>query len=514
MKQALIACILLLCLVCHAQNTPKLTKSSVFKDKYNESYIVHVKEDGNGGLYMLRMFKEGILSAGSGYYLEHYDKNMTLIKDAEYAPDYNTHEKYKTLVGVFAAGNNLHLIDVQYNIKEKAFICNVHSADITTLQFTHKELLRFNREEADKLGTLKLSDLFYNSASVLDDSATVAFITDDSNSAFAIAFNLKSDKTKTLKLYSFDSSLTKKIEHTYKRDIKSKNYRFKNIDVANGGNSIYLLGAAHREENKRNTFTYEITHIGIDGQETTGNFTNTKPFNEALKMFMLKDKLVCAGFYAEPDSKWYDGVSYFEIDPKTLTMGNAVHTPFSEKMLTDKNKKHWWQAKLYKPLLFKSIIIAENNDIIINAEEYYIATVNNQTTYNYDDIITTRITGTGEALWINNIRKSQYTYSADDVSFLSYTPVFKNDTAYYFINTSEKVKEIGEGLVEFKQSVKSRSDLTLIAIDSKGTMTYEKLLDDENNAVPFMTARGTVTPGNIYFLGRKGGNKQLLKVDL
>ncbi|MXN92754.1 hypothetical protein GR160_16110 [Flavobacterium sp. Sd200] len=514
MKHVLIAYILLLFTAANAQNTPKITKSSVFKDKYNESYIVHVKEDGTGGLYMLRMFKKGVLSAGSGYYLEHYDKNMNLIKDAEYAPEYNTHEKYKTLVGVFAVGNSLHLIDVQYNIKEKAYICNVHSADINTMQFTHKELLRFNREEADKLGTLKLSDLFYNSASVLDDSATVAFITDDNNSAFAIAFNLKSDKAKILKLYSFDSSLTKKIEHTYKREVKSKDYRFKNIDVANGGSSIYLLGAAHREEDKRKTFIYEITHIGIDNHETTGNFTSPNPFSETLKMFMLNDKLVCAGFYSEPESKWYNGVSYFEIDPKTLSMSNAVHTPFSEKMLADKNKKRWWEAKLYKPLLFKNIIVTPNNDIIINAEEYYSANVNNQETYNYDDIITARITSTGEALWITDIRKSQYTFTPSDVSFLSYTPVFKNDIAYYFINTSENVKTTDEGAVEFKQSGKNKSDLTVVTIDAKGDMKYEKLLDNESNAVPFMTARGAVTSDGIYFLGRKGGDKQLLKIGL
>ena len=500
-------------LAVQAQNGPLLLKSEIFKDSSKESYIVYAKEDGTGGFYIVRMFKSGIIASPSGYYMEHYDKSLKLIKDFEYAPEFHAYEKYKTLIGVVSGQDQIHLIDIQYNIKEKAYLCLAHSANVTDFKFTTRELFRLDKEAIGKWGKLSLDGLFFSSVSTLNESSNVAFITDDSKSAFAIALNLKTQDKKTLMLYAFDNDLNKKLEHAYVRDVKSKHYIFKNIDIADGGNSAYLMGAVHLEENNSKTFTYEITHITNDGEKTEF-VRNEKPYRESLKMLRVDNRLVLAGFYSEENAKWYTGVSYFEIDPVALKTVKIKHTPFSEQLLQGKQRTPWWQPKIFKPLVFKNFIVTEDNGLIINAEEYYITNNNNNTYYNSDDIISASINKDGETLWVSNIDKEKYTQYESDLPFISYTPAYDNKTVHYFINTADEVKNLDDGTIQFRQKGKNRSDLTMVTISENGTMGYKTLLSTNDSDVPFMTANGIILPKAIFFMGRKGSKKQLLRVDL
>ena len=69
----------------YAQEIPNsIIKSDVFKDEYKHSYIYLVEDDGNGGVFIVRSYAGGIFSSGAGYYFEHYDSNLKLIKEYEY----------------------------------------------------------------------------------------------------------------------------------------------------------------------------------------------------------------------------------------------------------------------------------------------------------------------------------------------------------------------------------------------------------------------------------------------
>lgn len=63
----------------------KVQKSELFKDEYKNSTIVSVADDENGGVVIVRSFLGGLFTSGAhGYYFEHYDANMKLIKEFEY----------------------------------------------------------------------------------------------------------------------------------------------------------------------------------------------------------------------------------------------------------------------------------------------------------------------------------------------------------------------------------------------------------------------------------------------
>lgn len=511
MKQLVLLFTLLCTSAAISQNSYQTHKSEIFKDSNKESYIVYVKEDGQGGFYMVRMFKASLIAAPSGYYMEHYDANLKLIKEFEYAPEYHAFEKYKTLLGVVSSGDELHLIDIQYNVKEKAYLCIARSTNINTFEFKDKELFRLDRKEADKVGSLRLDEIFFDATSgTLNDDSVAAFIKDNAETSFAIALNLKSKEAKTLKLYSFDNNLNKKLEHTYVRDVKNKHYNFKNIEITDNGNTMYMLGSANLKDDNTKAYTYELVRLTPEG-ETVEQFKNEKPYKETLRMFRRNDKLVLTGFYTEPKGNWYNGVSYFEIDPQSLKLEKIKHHAFNNEWVEDK-ERGFFSPESPRMLIFKKIDVAGNGDIIINAEEFYIVSNNNYSMPIMGDIISARIDASGNLVWASNIKKGQP--MDNNAPYVSYTYALKDDVVTYFINTSENVKKLKSGSVVFRGTGKNRSDFTVVTVDNKGTMNYRKLLDDDVNEVPFMTANGVVLSDKIFFLGRRGSKKQLLKVQL
>ncbi len=102
----------------------------------------------------------------------------------------------------------------------------------------------------------------------------------------------------------------------------------------------------------------------------------------------------------------------------------------------------------------------------------------------------------------------------DDSSFVSYTSIFNKDKNYFFINTADEIKKLKNDRIEFGQIRKNKSNLNVIQVDADGNFEYQKILDDEENAVPFMVSKGAIIDNSIYFMGRRGKEKQLLKVTL
>lgn len=160
----------------------------------------------------------------------------------------------------------------------------------------------------------------------------------------------------------------------------------------------------------------------------------------------------------------------------------------------------------------------------MNAEEAYIsisqsAGVNGmsgggQTYYNFNDIISLELNPEGELIWARNINKDQSTAIDENAFFISYTSTILNDKTYFFINAKDKIKKLKDDRIEFGQTNKNKSNLNLIRLDSNGNFDYQEILDDEENTVPFMVAKGIVIENSLYFLGRKGKDKQLLKITL
>ncbi|WP_265428584.1 hypothetical protein [Chryseobacterium sp. YIM B08800] len=516
MKKTLLCLALtLLSIISFAQKIPfEIKKSDIFKDEYKRSSIVLVEDDGKGGVVVIRSYVGGVFSSGSGYYFEHYDSNLKLIKEFEYEINYSKAVRQSSVLGVIMDGDKVNIIDFIYEKDQKAYICSAMSANINDFNFKKAELFRVNSDEIKQF-------VFFNTG-VFDGDSGASMIVNENRTAFAVTVDIKDKNAETHRMFVFDQSLQKNIDHTFKREIKDRKFVYENIDVSKDGKTIYVLGKVYSDEKKKKKeggkYQYELTRITGDNEKTQ-IFDSKEHFVASLNPIVFEDRLICLGFYSDLRDYRFKGISYFELNPVTLEMKKAKYNPFTEQFMIDKYGKD--KDKELKNLSFRKIITTQNGDIIFNAEEFYIRSYYysspqgggySRTNYHYDDIVTARLNSNGEIVWARNINKRQVT--AGDESFISYTSAAVGNDAYFFINTGEKVKKLSNDRIQFGQTSPKKANLNIIRVNQNGDFDYQEILDNEENEVPFMVSNGAISGDSVYFIGRKGTKKQILKISL
>lgn len=548
----------------HAQDIPfKTLKSEIFTDEYRKSDIALAESDGKGGIIVARSYEGTTFSYGTGYYFEQYDANLNLVKNQEYNMERPVSQKYSVILGLFNSGNAIQIIEMYYDLKEKACACIGHSIATADFKATKKELFRLTTDEMDQYGYLNLRELFFSGSYKLwktnlypgyffypgnnsvdffgnasmeneNTASGVTFVINEDKTAFGIGIDLAARKSETLKVYLFDTNLNKKTEQYFRPGLKDNKFHYQTFEVSKDGNAVYLLGKAYDKKSKKKQeggkYEYELTKFDLETQKTMA-FDSGEHFIGSLKMLFLENKLTCIGFYSDKKDTRTKGICYFEIDPLALELKKSKYNPFTEQFIIDKYGKE--KDKELKYLTFRKFLVTGNQDIMFNAEEVYANRnssysggfggggvgggvgigVGSSTTYNYGDIVTAKINADGNLVWARNINKSQST-TDDENSYISYTSMIKDGDNYFFINAAEKIKKISNNRIEFKGVGKNRSNLNVIRVNQSGDFDYQEILDDEQNEVPFMVSKGVVSDGAIYFLGRRGKKKQLLKITL
>lgn len=563
----------------NAQNISfQILKSDVFQDEYKNSVILLSEKNDKGELLLVRSYKGSLLPQGEGYYIEKYDENLKLITSFDFNMKHPGHQKYNLILGIFTMNDNLHFVEIYYDLNEKSYICfdNTLSEDFKN---TKKELFRLSKEDMIKIGSFSLqqkcysranecwtndnsgiinsenaqnntngfynaffgshSGVVYNYNSIYyteskNEGSDIILNVNENKTAFCIVIDTNSEEKHCLKLYLFDNNLNKKIDVFYENDINDKKCFFQNIQTSPNGNSILLLAKAYRPNPKKKKeggkYYYEFCKITAENQ-VSQKIDVGDHFVGTLKTYFHNNELINIGFYSDADNYKYSGVCVFKLDTNSLELKSSNYNPFTPQFLFDKYGDN--KSKSLKGIDFKKVFFTEKNEIIINAEESYIESnqINNSMPasnnlyggmsfnsggtahYNFDDIIIAKLNSDGGILWARNINKKQSTIF-DDNSFLSYTSIFNKDKNYFFINTKEEIKKLKDDRIEFVQIRKNKSNLNVIQVNGNGDFEFKEILDDEENAVPFMVSKGVIIDNSIYFLGRKGKDKQLLKVTL
>ncbi len=540
----------------NSQNIPfKSLKSKEFEDEYKKSSIVLSENDGNGNLLLVRSYYANGISLNRGFYIEHYDSNLKLVKDFEFEIKHPNTQKFNTIIGVNYIENHINIIEIFYDLNEKHYICQANRIS-NDFKVSKKELFRLRNDDVMKYGNLAIQHNcivqsnhlfnFDNSGDINSETDNIndnffnfsqkysmvkggfvnnfTMVTNETKTDFSIAIDFYGKKEEFLKLYLFDNKLNKKFESEFKREIKDNKYFFQNIQVSPEGDAIYLLGKSYSKELKKKEkggkYQFELTKITANNQKSE-IINPQEHYINTLRTVFHKNQLICLGFYSDINEDKFQGIIYFSFNSSTLSISKTKYNVFSDQFIIDKYGKK--NDKGLKYLTFKNVFFTENDDLILNAEEQYFRSSSSfagpmggfssgQTFYNYDDIVCAKLNAEGDLLWARNINKNQAT--SEEEFFISYTSYFKNDSCYFFINTDEKINEIKNNRIEFGQVRKNKSNLNVIRVNANGDFDYEEILDDENTAVPFMVSKGTLINNSIIFLGRKGKLKQLLKITL
>lgn len=479
--------------------------SEVFKDKTKYTSLDFSTKDKNGGVILGRRYKKG-------YFIEHYDASMKLVGSF----DYEDKKKRGAFLSAFISDNELVLIEFYNNKPDKTLDYYVHKSPIGSFNFKRKLLISVPKKEVSKISPWSLSKI---------DSDRLGEVTVSPNQDYvSITLDVIDNEKETHLIYMFDNKLNKVYQTEFVRDIKDRRFRLENVDIDEKDGTVYLLGKAYTREKKKkkNGGKYQFELYKINGStQKSVVFDSGDKYIGSLTTIVNDDKVVCVGFYSEKKDFRYKGFSYFDVDPGTMKLSSAKYSPFTEQFIQDKYGKS--KDKELRNISFRDILLTGNGEIIINAEEFFITTVQSATPnggfytsyrYNYRDIISAKISATGDLIWARNINKKQIAGYASP--YLSYTSTYANDKVYIFVNSADKVRRIRADRLQFKGTKAKKSNLYVITINAEGIFEYKKILDDKDSEVPFSAGRGYLNDegDKVLFQGRRRNKKQILKLSI
>lgn len=519
----------------------QIEKSKLFEDEYKDSEIVLAEKTENEEFIIVRDFS-GSFSSKRGYYIERYDKSLKKLSDYEFLIEQSLKEKYRRTLGVFLLNSKLHIIEMFYSLEKKQYICQ--ATIVSEGKEDKRELLAFNKEELVGFGLQgaiqgKRDGRFvkepFNTGNIFEgktkkDSkdiySQILFTSNSSKSNFVIGITHKVKKNEVLKLFVFDSLFNKSFEKELVYDVKD--IYNQNILLSENGKALYVTQKNYEIDSKEvgGKYNYRITKIDKNNFESIGRIEVDNHYLPRLETYINKEKLYFFGLYSDEKDYKYSGVASIIFDTRTNTISNKEFSLFNDELKIDKYGKV--KEKELENLIFKDVIFTEES-IVLNAEEQFISG-NNQgihfgpnnmpmmagspPSFNYDDILTLQFDLNGKLNSQKIINKYQAVSKDSESGYISYSSLVLGDKTYFFINTKDEVRKISNGRIEFKDVSKNNSNLFVIQVKSNGDFDYKEVLSKDDNEVPFMVSKGIVIDNSIIFLGRKGKEKQLLKVTL
>ncbi len=484
-----------------------------YNDRYKYSNLLTISEDGTGGTFLVRSYYTGVILRPKGYFIEHYDANMQLINE------YNYKLRDANLVDGYVANGQIYLIFLDYDYEALAYQYSVHRSPLSGMNFTRESLLTIPSKEVSN----PLDKNYYNRN--FSSGFTTSVIFNDRKNAFVISAHFKKGKNNKHFIYLFNSSLKKVIGHDFSAEVEEKNYAFENVAFSNNLEEVYIVGKAYFKKKRfqatERKFQYELIKVNRSGAQTL-TFDGPGKFSEALIPIVKGNELLCVGFYANRKDNRYNGLAYFNINPNTLTLNSKKYSPFSEQFMMDKFGRE--DDKVIKNLVFKNVDVSNDGGIHFNAEEYFVTSsvqANSSggrvkvTRYHHNDIVSAKLSNTGDMLWARNINKAEVTQG--DGAYTSYCSYTKDGNTYFFISTAAENPQLlsGDRLI-FKQGLSRNRNVFVIKLDTNGHLSYKKLIDDKEARLPLMVSMPLVNTleNKILFYAKRGSKKQLVKVSL
>ncbi|MCZ4317806.1 hypothetical protein O4H26_02280 [Aequorivita viscosa] len=508
----------------YAQDISVKSKTSeIFKDNKKNTSLLYSESDGQGGFITIRQYVNSFTRAPKGYYIDHYDANLKQVNETEIEIDNNQ------IKGLMINHGAVFILETAHDKKADTFNFNILESSISSFEFQKRTLFSLNEDEVKKYFGIGIGVFFINNGFSQMDSNPFGEVTFSAKkNFFCVNFDIKDKESQTQRLYVFDKNFKPIFEREFKRNIKDKLFQYENIDVDDETGEIYLLGKVFENNSTRTkkkgkaNYNYELHKITATDEKSV-SFSPDENFIGSLFTVRGKNSISCAGFYSEKNDYRYKGVCRFNLDPETLAITQQSYMPFSEEFIKDKYGKV--KDKELKNLSFKSALINDKEDIVLNAEEFYVTThtsssmnggMTTRSVYHFNDIVSVKISGAGELLWARNINKRQAT-SGGLMEYLSFSSTVLGDDTYLFINCSDKIRKISKDRIEFKQGNMKKANLYAIKIDNDGNYSFKNIVDDKASDVSFFVSQGIHTGidgSEMVFIGRKKSKKQFLKLNI
>ena len=480
-------------------------------DRYKYSNLLVIDDDGSGGYILVRSYFQGLVLKPKGYYIEHYNRDLELVGE------YNYKLKGMQFVDGFFKNGRLNLLFFNYDFDLGQYEYWAHSSPVEYFDFKSKRLLTLKTKAVSGA----LGKNYYNRN--FSNGFTTTMLFNQEKSGFIISTHHKKGKNNKRTIYLFDDTLAKRGEFDFSNEIEEKNYAFENVAMSKNLDEVYITGKAYFKKKRfrvdERKFQYEMVRLTQTGIQTQ-SFDNPGKYSEALYPILNDGKLICTGFYANRKDNRYNGISYFELNPSTLSIQSKKYSPFTTQFMNDKFGKD--DEKTIKNLIFKSVDITDNDEILFNAEEYFVTNSMQSTgggqrikvdRFHHNDIVSVKLDASGNMLWARNINKAEVTQG--DGAYASYSAYCKDGNTYFFVCTAaDNPQLINNERLIFKQGLSRNRNVFMISLDEKGKMDYERIIGAEEARLPLMVSKPLKNKSEeqLLFYAKRGTKKQLVKI--
>jgi hypothetical protein len=484
-----------------------------YKDRYKYSNLLSFSEMGSGEKILVRSYYTGLLLRPKGYLIERYDQQLGLIDE------YNYKFRDADFVHGFVANGQIYLLFLSYDLEQSVYEYTVHRSPVGNYDFTVHSLLTIPAKQVDQ----PLEKNYFNRN--FRSGFTTTVLSDPDARTFSISILRNHEKELEHRILVYNNQLNKIFDVDFSVPSEEKNYAFEEMTVSPDLSSVYFVGKAYfrkrRFKEGERRYQYELLKLSKGGIQSLV-FDEAGKYSEALKPLWRKNKLVCAGFYADRKDNRYNGLQYFLLDPESLSVLKRKHNPFSEQFMLDKFGKN--TEKAIKNLVFKGAHFTEDGSLLFNAEEFFVTESMQANAsggrvrvqrYHHNDIVSVKLDVQGNLVWARNINKAEVTQG--DSAYTSYSSFTRNGQTYFFIcSSAEEPQLINNQRLLFKQGFSRRRNVFVIQLDSEGQMSYEKVMDAAEARLPLMVSKPLINTeeDRLLFYAKQGSRKQLVSVQV
>ena len=487
-----------------------LIKSNLVTEARRGTFLVNTVSDENGGVVVLKAVQNTLGLYIKSYIIERYDSDLKLIKKVS-IPNKMT----QRINNMYVKDDVLYLIKQQVS-KKIGFQFFGMSAAIKDLKFKTKLLYTLARDKANRVVNAPFSQR-------IDNDGFGGCTLSKNYNFFALSFDLRDKAKKEKHLFLlFDAQMNKVDEITFVSDETDRVFKYSDIKVSDKDGTIFLMGVVY-ENNRikskvKNTSNYHYDLYKLKGTDKTKiSIKESKYFLNWMSMVYNDDSIILLGFFGNKNLKHNIGAFRYDLT-EDLTIKNKSLKLFPNQLFSDrcsKCKDLKASKKKLTNLTIRSIYVDDNQNAVINAEQFYIKYTYGKngeitkTTYHYDDIVTLKFDNKGKILWARNINKSQ-----KGVKNTSFSALVANGKNYIFLNAGDKVIERENDVIAFRRTSAKKSNLYVIMVDGNGKLKYKKIIDDKESKVWYVVSSGIANTKEktIIFEGNKGKLRRLAKI--